>query len=66
MKVKVLSSTIIVSLIICGEKFLIFNKKSEEGKNIKRREWKNFKAGEQFSTSVITLTPRHNSYYSLL
>ena len=32
MKVKVLSSTIIVSLIICGEKFLIFYNKSEEGK----------------------------------
>jgi hypothetical protein len=47
MKVKVLSSTIIVILIICGEKFLIFNNKSEEGKHIKRREWKNFKAGEQ-------------------
>jgi len=50
MKVKVLSSTIAVSLIICGEKILIFYNKSEERKNIKRREWKNFKAGEQFST----------------
>jgi hypothetical protein len=39
MKVKVLSSTIIVSLIICGEKILIFYNKSEEGKNIERREW---------------------------
>jgi hypothetical protein len=36
MKVKVLSSTIIVSLIICGEKFLIFYNKFEKGKNIKR------------------------------
>jgi hypothetical protein len=50
MKVRVLSSTIIVGLFICGEKFLIFYNKSEEGKNIKRREWKNFRAGEQFST----------------
>jgi hypothetical protein len=50
MKVKVLSSTIIVSLIICGEEILIFYNKSEEGKNIERREWENFKAGEQFST----------------
>jgi hypothetical protein len=50
MKVKVLSRTIVVSLVICGEKFLIFYNKSEERKNIKRREWKNFKAGEQFST----------------
>jgi hypothetical protein len=66
MKLKMLSSTIIVSLIICGEKFLIFYNKSEKGKNIERREWKNFKAGEQFSTWVFTPTPRHNSYYSLL
>jgi len=66
MKVKVLSSTIIVSLIICGEKILIFYKKSEEGKNIERREWENFKAGEEFSTSVFTPTPCHNSSYSLL
>jgi hypothetical protein len=50
MKVKVLSSAKIVSLIICGEKNLIFCNKSEEGKNIERREWENFKAGEQFST----------------
>jgi hypothetical protein len=48
MKVNVLSSTMIVSLIICGEKFLIFCNKSEERKNIKRREWENFKASEQF------------------
>jgi hypothetical protein len=66
MKVKVLLSTIIVSLIICGEKILIFYNKSEEGKNLERREWENFKAGEQFSTWVFTLTPCHNSYYSLL
>jgi hypothetical protein len=52
MKVKVLSSTIIVSLIICGEKILIFYNKSEEGKNIERGEWENFEAGEQFSTWV--------------
>jgi hypothetical protein len=50
MKVKVLSNTIIVSLIICGEKILIFYNKSEGGKNIERREGENFKAGEQFST----------------
>jgi hypothetical protein len=48
MKVKVLSSTIIVSIIICGEKFLIFYNKFEKGKNIERREWENFKACEQF------------------
>jgi hypothetical protein len=45
-----LLSTIIVSLIICGEKFLIFYNKFEKGKNIERREWENFMAGEQFST----------------
>jgi hypothetical protein len=39
-----------VNLIICGEKLLIFYNKSEKGKNIERREWKNFKADEQFST----------------
>ena len=66
MKVKVLSSTIIVSNIIRGEKIPIFYNKPEEGKNIERREWENFKASEQFSTWVSTLTPRHNSYYSLL
>jgi len=44
MKVKVLSSTIVVSLIICGEKILIFYNESEEGKNIERREWGYFKA----------------------
>jgi len=54
MKVKVMSSTIIVSLSICGEKFLIFYNKYEEGKNVKRREWKNFMAGEQFSTSLYS------------
>jgi hypothetical protein len=37
MKVEVLSSTIIVSLIICGEKFLIFYNKSEEGKKYKEK-----------------------------
>jgi len=57
MKIKMLSSTIIVSLIICGEKFLIFYNKSEKGKNIERREWKNFKAGEQFSTSLYSYSP---------
>jgi hypothetical protein len=50
MKVKVLSSAVLVNLIICGEKILISYNKSEEGKNIERREWENFKAGEQFST----------------
>jgi hypothetical protein len=49
MKVEMLSSITIVSLIICGEKFLIFNNKSEKGKNIERMEWENFKAGEQLS-----------------
>jgi len=39
-----------VSLTICGEKILIFYNKSEEEKNIERREWENFKAGKQFST----------------
>jgi hypothetical protein len=53
MKVKVLSSTIIVSLIICGEKFFIYYNKSEEGKNTKRREWKNFKAGEQCNVTDL-------------
>ena len=38
MKVKVLSSTIIVSLIICGEKILIFYNKSEEGKKYRGKE----------------------------
>ena len=52
-----LSSTIIVNHIICGEKILIFYNKSEEGKNVERREWENFKGGEQFSTRVFTLTP---------
>jgi hypothetical protein len=37
MKIKVLSSTIIVSIIICGEKFLIFYNKSEEGKKYKEK-----------------------------
>jgi len=40
MKVEVLSSTVIVSLIICGEKILIFYNKSEEGKSIEKRERK--------------------------
>jgi hypothetical protein len=64
MKVEVLSSSIIVSLIICGEKILIFYNTSDERKNLETREWENFKAGEQFSTWVFTPTPRHNSYYS--
>jgi hypothetical protein len=46
MKVKILSSTIIVSLIICGETILIFYNKSEEDKNVERREWETFKADE--------------------
>jgi hypothetical protein len=33
----------------CGKKFHIFYNKSEEGKNIERREWKNFEFGEQLS-----------------
>ena len=37
MKVKVLCSTIIVSLTICGEKILIFYNKSEEGKKCREK-----------------------------
>ena len=44
MKVKVLSSTIIVSLIICDEKFLIFYNKSEEGKKYKEKGVKEFQS----------------------
>jgi hypothetical protein len=42
MKVKVLSSTIIGSLIICGKKFLIFYNKSEEEKKYKEKEVEEF------------------------
>jgi hypothetical protein len=36
---------------------LFFYNKSEERKNIDRREWENFKAGEQFSTAFSFHTP---------
>jgi hypothetical protein len=49
MKISTLSGTTIVSLIVCGKKSLIFYNESEEGKNTKRREWKNFEFGEQLS-----------------
>jgi hypothetical protein len=39
--------TVIVILFVCGKKFLIFYNESEEGENIKRREWKNFDFVEQ-------------------
>jgi hypothetical protein len=50
MKTSTLSGAIIVSLIVCNKKFLIFNNKSEKEKNTKGRERKNFKLGKQLST----------------
>jgi hypothetical protein len=50
MKISTLSGTIIVGLFVCGKKFLIFYNESEERKNIKKREWKNFEFGEHLST----------------
>jgi hypothetical protein len=48
MKISTLLGTITESVV---KKNLIFYNESEEGKNIKRREWKNFEFGEQLSTS---------------
>jgi hypothetical protein len=40
---------VLVSLTVCGKKFLIFYDESEEGKKYKGKVWTNFEFGEQFS-----------------
>jgi hypothetical protein len=50
--------TIIVNVIVCGNKFLIFYNVSEEGGNVKGREWKNFVFGVQLECLSLYLTVR--------